>query len=147
MDTSISKMLKLVATLFVGGCFASSYLAVEASRWGDLIGFCWGAAVISGVFTLIWVFTAYQMADTLGEGKRSDITSKSIVSTAVAFPTVLASLCFVGGAVSAAMHGEYATAHWLLYGGAFCAAVLNVIWCVSEVIFVTDMKIKSRSAS
>jgi len=146
MDSSISKMLRLIACLFVSGCLACGYLAAEASRWPDLVGFCWGAAFISAAFTIIWVFTAYWMGQFLGEGKRSDITQKSIVSTAVAFPAALTSLCFVGGAVAAAMHGEFPFAHWLLYGGALCAAVLTAIWCFAELTFVHDMKEK-RSAS
>jgi hypothetical protein len=140
MDTTISKMLKLIATIIVGGCIADGYLALQANSWGYLIGFCWAGAIYSLVFTLIWGITKSNVAELLGSMSRSDITKESIIGTAIAIPTFLVALGFVGGGVSAGMHGQFDTAHWLLFGAAFCCAILTTLWGLFEYGFLSDMK-------
>jgi len=140
MDTTISKMLKVIATIIVAGCIADGYLALNAGEWSYLIGFCWVGAIYSVLFTLIWGISKSNMSELLGKMSRSEITKESIIGTAIAIPAFLVALGFVGGGVSAGMHGEFATAHWLLFGAAFCCGVLNIIWCCFEYSFVEDQK-------
>jgi hypothetical protein len=145
MDTSISKFIKLIGVTFLVGCLLNGFFCSQAAEWGYVIGAGIIGAISAGVFTTIWAVAAYSMMEALNGKQRSEITEKSIIGAAVALPAVIACISFVGGAVAASYHQEFAYANWLfLIGDVLCGA-LTIIWSVAEISFVAKiMSINSK---
>jgi len=135
VDTTISKMMKLLGLVFAAGSLANAFLSVEKADWGAVMAFSWAAAIFTFGFTLIWTVSTNKMKAVLKDTPRADV-SGGPVATLVAVPAILVAISFVGGAVAAGTHGDFGPATGLLYAGFFCCALINIVWCAAELGYV-----------
>lgn len=140
MDTTVSRMIKLIGALLVSGFVICGILASQTTDFGNALGFMWGGLGASVLFTLIWAIMAYQMAAMLGTKKRGEITNESIIGLSIAFLALLSAIGFVAAAIAAAASNQWGVAHQLLWSGNASGGVLSIIWCVSEYNFVQRAK-------
>lgn len=142
MDTTVSRMIKLIGALLVTGFVTCGILSAQAADFGNALGFMWGGLAAAALFTVIWAITSYQMAELLGKRKRSEITSESIIGLSIAFLALMSALGFVAAAIAAAAGepGSWGEAHKFLWSGNASGGILTIIWCVSEYNFVQRAK-------
>jgi len=131
VDTTISKMMRLIVVLLVGGALADGYLAIIANDFADAMGFALEGAVTTALFTLLWTITTYNVRSQLGSKERKDLPG-SVVGTVIALPAMLFTVAFVAGSVAADMHGIMPYSHGFLLLGGTCALVVSLIWCIAE---------------
>jgi MFS family permease len=141
MDTTISRMLKLIGVLMVSGFVIVGIISAQAASWDNTLGFMWGGLGAGVIFTLIWVVATYYMNDMLGKTrKREEVTKEHIIGASIAILALIGSIGFVAGGLSAGCAKQWGEAHQLLWSGNACGGVLSIIWCVAEYYFVDNNK-------
>jgi len=134
MDSTISKMLKIMAAIFAAGCLADGYIGSEADKFDYVMGFCLIGGGVATLLTIIWAVTAYNIKDILKGKERKDV-SGNLIGTAISIPAILVSLMTVGCSIIAALHGkfDYSVGLCLIGGAAQC--VITLIWCITDYNF------------
>jgi len=140
MDTAITRMMKLNATLLVLGFCGLTYLSSLANYWGYVAWFSICAFLTAGGFTLIWVIAYQEMCEVLGKQQRSEITNKNIVGSSVAFVTLLMNCCFIAAFLSAAVKGAFEPAGWISFLALLAYLAMTTLWAASDVSFVKTEK-------
>jgi hypothetical protein len=128
--------MRLIVVALVGGALTDGFLAIQAEDFPSAMGFAFLGAVITAVFTIMWVVTSYNVRAELGTRDRKDLPG-SIVGAVIAFPAMLFTVAFVGGSIAADMHGKMNYAAGFLLLGGVCAAVVSLIWCIAEYAHVS----------
>ncbi len=140
MDTSVTRMMKLIAIMLVLGFAGCAGMASNLGYWGNTWFFAAGSAISAGVFTVIWAVSVTEMTGLLGNKTRAQITTQNVIGSAVAFVSLIATVTFIATALTAAWGQNFEAAHYLIWAGLVANAVLTIIWTQSDIEFVKKIK-------
>jgi len=143
MDSVISKMMRMMSIVFMAGMMCNAYLASQANQWDYMVGYSFIGALGTAIFTALWAWTTYNVKSIL-EGKERKDFGGNLIATSIAFPGVMVSICFIGGAIIAAMHGQWDYAVGMSLLGGACSAVISALWCWAEYSYVYSAKYNSN---
>jgi hypothetical protein len=131
MDSSVSKMMRMIAIVFMGGMMYDAYLASQANQWDYMVGYSFIGALGTGIFTALWAWTTYNVKEVLKGKDRKDLGG-NLIATSIAIPGVMVSVCFIGGSTIAALHGQWDYVVGMSLLGGLCCAVITALWCWAE---------------
>jgi membrane-bound metal-dependent hydrolase YbcI (DUF457 family) len=141
MHSIISRMMRLLGVIVVGGFVASGLMTAQLKDMQACTWFLIFSAVFAGAFTAIWSVTTYQMQALIGKGReRSSITKQSIIGVSIGVLALFTCAAFVTAGVSATNGADNAYSFWLQFLGGASTAGLCLGWFWAEYAFVEKQK-------
>jgi hypothetical protein len=141
MDTIISRMMRLLGVIVVGGYVTSGLMTAQLQDWGGCIAFLVFGTIFACGYTAIWTCGTYQILDQIGKGKkRSDVTKQSIVGLSIGVLALLISAGFVTAGIAATNGTDNTYSLWLEFLGAAATCALAGGWCMADYYFVGNQK-------
>lgn len=127
IDTVISRMLKLLASVLVLGFVICGIQAAGMNDWAACQQYLWSGLGGATAFTLLWVITAYNI-----RGRKRADDANNVVGLPIAVLALFATLGFVAAAVAAAFGQQFGYGLALMWGGVAAGWGLSLVWCITD---------------